>query len=83
MARKATVSEIRAFLVELGLDKNPIERITHHKNGSVTIWVVGLAKPVSLEAPAPPARTRATSRPPSSAAPPAPPRKRAKPKPKA
>ena len=50
-ARKPTLSEIRTFLTELGLGANPIERITHHRDGSATIWVVGLARPVKRPAP--------------------------------
>ena len=63
MARKPTLSEIRTFLTELGLGPNPIEQITHHKDGAVTVWVVGLAEAVQMPAPSPPRPARAPNPP--------------------
>ena len=64
MARRTTVSEIRHHLTGLGLGTNPVEKITHHKDGSVTIWVVGLAEPVEMVPPSS-ARTSAKGQPPA------------------
>ena len=48
MARKATIDQIQTFLTELGLGTNPIEQLIWHRDGSVTVYVTGLADPVKM-----------------------------------
>jgi hypothetical protein len=49
MPRKATLSEVRTFLARQGLEHNPIEKITNHRDGSTTVWVVGLSEPLTMK----------------------------------
>jgi hypothetical protein len=67
MATRPTDKQIAAFIQKHGLQANPVERITRHRDGSATLWLVCLGQP--LEMPAPRRRRRSAKEKPSEAQP--------------
>lgn len=55
---KVTATDIRRHLIALGLDANPVERITINDDGSATVYLTSISHPIDIPAPSPPRKRK-------------------------